>query len=74
MRLNTDPCEEINPAEEAALRSVVARTTVTCPATAIQTAVTTAAIALNQDWSQEARKVLTELGLPVAAPVMHANA
>lgn len=71
MQLNTDIYnEEINPAEEAALRGFVARTTVACPATAIQTAVTTAAMTLNQDWSQEGRKVMRELGLAVATPSM----
>lgn len=58
--INDDEC---NPAEEAALRGFVARTTVTCPAIAIQTAVTTAAIVFGQDWSQEGRKVMRELGI-----------
>jgi hypothetical protein len=77
MHRNTTPAtaeEAINPAEEAALRRVVASTTVACPATAIQTAVTTAAMVYEQDWSQEARLLLREFNLPAypAAPAMYA--
>jgi hypothetical protein len=69
MHLDTTPdhLEYCDPAEEAALRRVVATTTLTCVATTIQTAVTTANVALGQDWSQEGRKLLREFGLPTCA-------
>ena len=74
--ITTAPDDEINPAEEAALRRFVARTTVACPLTAIQTAVSTADMVLGQDWTQEARQLLREFGLPVCtAPApMYAHA
>lgn len=61
----TPDTDEINPQEEAALRSFVSTTAVACVTTAIQTAVTTAAMVYQQDWSQEARKLLREFNLPV---------
>ena len=67
--------EEINPQEEADLRRFVATTTVACPVTAIQTAVTTAAMLWQQDWSQEGRKLMREFDLSMNAPApMYAHA
>ena len=45
-----------------------------CPLTAIQTAVTTAAMLWQQDWSQEGRKVMRELGIAAAPSLMYATA
>lgn len=65
--------EEINPQEDAALRATVAKTLVACPLVAVQTAVTTADVALGQDWSQEGRRLLREWGLmPCASPALMA--
>lgn len=65
LHLNTTPdtadtyCE----AEYAALCRAVQRTNLGDPLTAIQTSVTTAYLALGQDWRQEGRQLLRELGL-----------
>lgn len=72
--INTSADEDINPREEAELRRFVALTTVACPLTAIQTAVTTAAMLWQQDWSQEGRKVMRELGIAAAPSLMYATA
>lgn len=66
--------DTFNPEEDAALRSIVARTLVSCPATTIQTAVTTAALVYQQDWRREAYYLLQEFGLPTCTTsVMRAS-
>jgi hypothetical protein len=71
MHLNTTPStNRINPAELRRLRATVATTTICCPVTAIQSAVTTAHIAFGEDWSQEAAVLLAEQEYQATRPTM----
>ena len=67
-----DP-EEINEQEEADLRAVVQAALVSCLTTTVQSAVVTAKMLKNQDWSQEARKLLREYGVDCLQVPMHAT-
>jgi hypothetical protein len=69
MQLNTTPStNRINPAELRRLRATVATTTICCPVTAIQAAVTTARVAFDEDWSQEAIVLLAETDYQASQP------
>lgn len=71
MHLNTTPAtNRVNPAEMRRLRATVATTTICCPYTAIQAAVTTAHVAHGEDWSQEAAVLLAETDYRAAQPIM----
>jgi aconitase A len=66
--------EEINPQEEAELREVVQAALVSCLKTTVQSAVVTAKMVKQQDWSQEGRKLLREYGMePLPAPMQAAR-
>jgi hypothetical protein len=69
MQVNTTPStNRINPTELRHLRATVATTTICCPVTAIQAAVTTAHVAFGEDWSQEATVLLAEIEYQASQP------
>jgi hypothetical protein len=69
MHINTTPStNRINPTELRRLRATVATTTICCPVSAIQSAVTTAHVAFGEDWSQEATVLLNEMEYQASQP------